>query len=59
MDAVAGTQLAADRSAPLLLTRQSCRTSSVDEVYDSLGIGLSRLAGGSGVLAWDAGARTC
>ncbi|OLT17832.1 hypothetical protein BJF80_00430 [Serinicoccus sp. CUA-874] len=59
VDAVAGTQLAADRSAPLLLTRQSCRTSSVDEVYDSLGIGLSRLAGGSGVLAWDAGARTC
>ncbi|ANS79246.1 N-acetylmuramoyl-L-alanine amidase [Serinicoccus hydrothermalis] len=59
VDAVAGTQLAADREAPLLLTRKTCRTSAVDEAYSSLGIGLSRLAGGTGVLGWDAGARRC
>ena len=59
VDAMAGTQLAADRSAPLLLVRKGCRTTSVDEVYDALDIRLSRLAGGSGVLSWDAGSATC
>ncbi|WP_298889867.1 cell wall-binding repeat-containing protein [uncultured Serinicoccus sp.] len=59
VDAMAGTQLAADRSAPLLLVRKGCRTNSVDEVYDALDIRLSRLAGGSGVLSWDAGSTTC
>jgi len=59
VDAMAGTQLAADRSAPLLLVRKGCRTGSVDDVYDALDIRLSRLAGGSGVLSWDAGSTTC
>ena len=59
VDAMAGTQLAADRSAPLLLVRKGCRTGSVDDVYDALDIRISRLAGGSGVLSWDAGSRTC
>lgn len=59
VDAMGGTQLAARRDAPVLLVRYGCRPDSVHAAYRQLGIGLSRLAGGSEVLGWGAGSRRC
>lgn len=58
-DAMAGTQLAARHGSPLVLVRPDCRPRSVDAAYGTLGVQLTRLAGGSAVLDWTAGTTTC
>ncbi|GGK55682.1 cell wall-binding repeat-containing protein [Ornithinimicrobium pekingense] len=59
VDAMVGTQLAARHGGPVVLARSSCRPSEVDAAYQELGITLSRLAGGPGVLEWPAGHAVC
>ncbi len=59
VDALAGTQLAARYEGPVVLARTTCLPAAVSSVYADLGVTLSRLAGGSDVLSWDAGSRTC
>lgn len=58
-DAMTGTQLAARHGSPVVLVRPGCRPRSVDVAYDQLGVTLTRLAGGPGVLDWSAGSQTC
>ncbi|GAA1172002.1 hypothetical protein GCM10009584_11170 [Ornithinimicrobium humiphilum] len=58
-DAVVATQLAARHGSPVLLVKKDCRPGSVNAAYTALGITLSRLAGGTGVLSWSAGYRVC
>lgn len=58
-DAMVGTQVAAAHDGPVLLTRATCQPRSVSETVGALGIDLTRLAGGSGVLDWKAGSTTC
>lgn len=59
VDAMAGTQLAAGRGAPVLLVRKDCMPGPVSTAYDAMGISASRLAGGTVALDWDAGSQVC
>ena len=59
VDALAGTQLAARYEGPVVLARTTCLPAAISSVYADLGVTLSRLAGGTDVLSWDAGSRTC
>ena len=59
IDAVAGTQLADDQDAPLLLTRQQCQPPVVHDTGTALGTTLHTLLGGTSVLALSAGTQRC
>lgn len=58
-DAMAATQLAADRNSPVLLVKNDCRPRTVSAVVDELGIDLARVAGGDGVIGTGAAWQSC